>query len=443
MPNAMAPMLRLWRSTDPFLPDLFASQYGGGFQCGGTKNQPPNVAIILPSDNSHLNYGGVNGVHFSAQATDPEDDFKLLSITWIDDRGNQIGSGPTFDKIYPAPGVQKVRAIAHDTHGAVSVADEVTFTLDNTPPTLQIIKPFLNQTLTTETQLQFEAYTFDPNEPFHQVPCNRVVWTSGVPDDPQLTGCTPTVTFHSAGTRTYTVTATDTQGAAVTRTVVVTVTPKFPPPQVVISSPIDGQSYGFDETIPLTATVTDKSGTQPATQWTAFILPDVTPIPLGTGNTLSLTPSAILPQSCQTHDVYLRARVENQFGYDEDYVTVTIQGQHCGTPKVTILSPQLNGRDFFVYEQVPLSAEVLDPSAPLLSDTRAPGPVVNWSIQLPFDGGEIFLGTGNPFSWSPANTLPGGCRSNNYTVIARASNAAGETAAFRQVYIQDNASACD
>src|SRR5262249_6129362 len=112
MPNAMAPMLRLWRSTDPFLPDLFTSDFAG-FQCGGARNLPPSVAIILPSDGAHLNYGGVNGVHFSAQATDPEDAFQDLTITWIDDKGNQIGSGPSFDKIFPEPGMQKVRAIAH------------------------------------------------------------------------------------------------------------------------------------------------------------------------------------------------------------------------------------------------------------------------------------------------------------------------------------------
>src|SRR5262249_60076392 len=45
MPNAMAPMLRLWRSTDPFLPDLFTSDFAG-FQCGGAGDPTPPRPLI-------------------------------------------------------------------------------------------------------------------------------------------------------------------------------------------------------------------------------------------------------------------------------------------------------------------------------------------------------------------------------------------------------------
>src|SRR5262249_56779403 len=142
-------------------------------------------------------------------------------------------------------GMQRRRPLPHAPTGPVSLPAGVTSSPETRAPTWQIVKPFLNQNLATDTPIQFQAITFDPNEPFRQVPCARIVWTSNVAGDPTLTGCTPEFTFHTAGPRTFTVTATDSQGVSVTSTQTATVSPKFPPPQLTIASPVTGQAYAF------------------------------------------------------------------------------------------------------------------------------------------------------------------------------------------------------
>ncbi len=456
MPNAMAPALRLWRSTDPFLPDVFYNFINGDF-CGGENfpcNGHPTIAIITPTENGQLHYGGKNGVHFSAQASDPEDGTNV-SVKWLDEAGTVIGTGPTFDKVYPAPGVQRVRAIATDSFGTPSVAGEVTFVLTNTAPTLTVSKPFVGQKLVTDTNHQFEAYTFDPNEPFLEVPCNRIEWRSSAPSDAPITvGCKPVFHFFEPGTRTLTVKATDTQGASVTRTRTVNVELKVTaPPQVTVSSPTSGQTFGVDESVPLAAAVTDPAGGQPVAQWSVF-LPDLTELPIGAGNTLSWTPSATLGPVCQTVDVTLRAHVEAPFrGGDDAFAKIIIKGPGCQTPQVIITSPMEGDREFFVTEQIPLAADVIDPTAPPpasdgagtdASDTVGGKLAVRWSVKNADDGTpEIFLGEGNPLLWTPSATLSPGCRASLYILIARASNAAGETTAFRQVTVGDFGHNCD
>ena len=78
-------------------------------------------------------------------------------------------------------------------------------------------------------------------------------------------------------------------------------------------------------------------------------------------------------------------------------------------------------------------ADVVDPSQP--NDTADGQPLVRWSVKFPFNGPEVPIATGNPLQWRPSDQLPLGCATGTYVVIARVSNAAGETAVSREVYI--------
>jgi hypothetical protein len=430
MPNAMSPTLRLWRSTNPFLPDVFANYFLGG-TCGGSGNKRPTITIDRPFAQSHVQYGGTNGVFFSARASDAEDG-TVVSVKWLDATGAVIGYGASFTYVVPTPGPQTVRAIATDSFGSPSLAAEVSFFADNTPPLMDILRPSLSQNLVADAAFQFGAVTYDPNEPFQRVPCERIVWKTNVAGDPILTGCEPIGTFHTPGQRIFTVTATDTAGAAVTKTFPATVVQAVPPPRLTISSPVTGQVYGYDEAVPLTAVVVDSSGENPVVQW-SVTAPDQTYVAIGTGNTLSWTPSSILPPICHASDVGLKALVKTSRGVDVMFATITVQGAPCATPRVIITSPTVNDGVFQVDELVTLSADVVDPSQP--NDTAGGQPLVRWSVKFPFNGPEVPIATGNPLQWRPSDQLPLGCATGTYVVIARVSNAAGETAVSREVYI--------
>jgi hypothetical protein len=205
-----------------------------------------------------------------------------------------------------------------------------------------------------------------------------------------------------------------------------------PPPRLTISSPVTGQVYGYDEAVPLTAVVVDSSGENPVAQW-SVTAPDQTYVAIGTGNTLSWTPSSILPPICHASDVGLKALVKTSRGVDVMFATITVQGAPCATPRVIITSPTVNDGVFQVDELVTLSADVVDPSQP--NDTAGGQPLVRWSVKFPFNGPEVPIATGNPLQWRPSDQLPLGCATGTYVVIARVSNAAGETAVSREVYI--------
>jgi hypothetical protein len=178
----------------------------------------------------------------------------------------------------------------------------------------------------------------------------------------------------------------------------------------------------------------------------SVFLPDLTELPIGDGNTLAWTPAATLPPSCDTYDVTLKAHVEApKRGGDDAFAKITIKHPGCGTPQVVITSPMEGDREFMAQEAVPLAAEVVDPAAPPDASDTPGGPLpVRWSVKnVDGDGSEIALGTGNPLTWHPDATLPPGCKIGLYTVIARASNVAGETTAFRVVSIGDLGRNCD
>jgi hypothetical protein len=235
MPNAMQPQLRLFKTVNPHLPDKFNSFINGG-ECGtGKVNKIPTVSIIVPSDGTHLPFGALNKVHFSAVASDPEG--QPTTIVWLDDAGNQIGSGASFDKIFSKSGQQKIRAIAHDPAGNASLAKEVTIFLDNLPPTLQMTSPLASSPFFRFVPVALRATVSDPNK---DATCDKVVWTgAGLPLN-GVKGCEPfPASFQTLGPQTITATVTDSAGltATVTRTVNVVESPPDSPPVMVIFTP--------------------------------------------------------------------------------------------------------------------------------------------------------------------------------------------------------------
>jgi hypothetical protein len=242
MPNAMAPMLRLWRTSDPFLPDLFSESLGG-VGCGptGRRNTAPFVGIITPpQDDLHVPYGGVNGFPFKAFASDTEDGSGCCRIDWVDDDGNVLGTGKELKIVLSKPGVTRVRAIAHDFNGTPSRAEERRVFADNVAPTLTINAPLGNGVFFRFVPYALRATLFDPNQ---DVSCSDIVWTGSNLPVGGVRGCEPfPIAFQTLGQHTLTASVTDAAGATTTKTRTVTVVeaPPHSGPVAVIFLPANG-----------------------------------------------------------------------------------------------------------------------------------------------------------------------------------------------------------
>jgi hypothetical protein len=243
MPNAMAPQLRLFRSTNPFLPDVFNTFFNGHLcRYNGiwAPSSPPTVTITSPADQSHHLYGTVKGVHFTATASDP--DGTAVTIMWLDQAGNTIGFGTSIDKVFPASGTPSRTA-------------ETTIYLDNSPPNLNIVLPLAIGDFYRSVPYSVQATVFDSNG---DVKCDDVVWESDFYSPKK--GCEPfPYAYYTLGQHTYTVHVTDPAGATVTktRTVNVVEAPPHSPPVVAIFQPLSGAVLDPFATTELGATLGD------------------------------------------------------------------------------------------------------------------------------------------------------------------------------------------
>jgi hypothetical protein len=329
MPNALSPMLRLWRTSDPHLPDLFANTVGGFHPFCGVENTLPDVHIVTPSNNANVGYGGLGMVHFEATASDAEDGPDCCSIKWTTDEG-PMGYGRAIDYVFATPGDHVVTVWAVDKDGGRRSA-AITVTAGNDPPTMTIIKPTAGQLLFPNVTYTFFGSSSDLNEPYLNLPCKNLLWISSKQGDPSGTGCQPQFTFNTLGPRTITLYGMDSDGAigTATQTFTVGVPPANSPPVVVINQPGDGDVVQPDDLVTLSGTAIDPDGqVTPTVAWTAKVgaAPEV---PLGNTPTISWTPSDQVPNACSFVQVVLRLYATDPDGTSSDAITVSVQYPAC------------------------------------------------------------------------------------------------------------------
>jgi hypothetical protein len=327
MPNAISPMLRLWRTNDPSLIDEFGNYFGLP-GCGST-DEPPTVHIDTPTDGDTVAFGGLGITHFGATVNDPDDGPNTLSVTWTSDEG-VMGYGPQIDYVFATPSAHPVTVTVVDPHGYKTSAT-ITVHGDNTPPTVTIVKPTAGQVLYRNVAYPFLATAFDPNEPYLTLDCSSLIWSSSNPNDPIEVGCQPTFTFTTVGQRTIQVFGLDSDGGNGTVMQVVNVVdpPKNSPPIVVINNPGQGDSLDRDVPVVLAGSATDPDGlVTPTVSWTMQVGggPETT-----IGNTLSVgwIPQNYLPQSCSDVAVTLRLYATDPDGTRTDAVTVSVLYPPC------------------------------------------------------------------------------------------------------------------
>lgn len=280
-------------------------------------NTAPSIQIVAPADGSAFWYGGL-GEPFEAVVSDAEDGSVCCGVRWTSDLDGFLGTG-TQNNLALSPGTHVVTAQAQDTQGATA-SDSISVTAENVPPTATIVTPEENATLYRDTPYVFDADVNDVNEPLADL-CAATEWTSSS-SDPALQGCAPQATFTSNGARTLTVTVTDEHGLSGTATVDVQVVdpPPTGPPNVTILQPNDGAGFDANTGQALEGVATDPDGGTPLSyDWyvTTF---GGTDHAIGSGATLSWTPSDDVPFTCGGTQVDLRLEVtdpDGEVGQDE------------------------------------------------------------------------------------------------------------------------------
>lgn len=228
-------------------------------------NDSPTVSITLPADNATLSYGPTS---LTATASDPEsDDPESGRVEWYSDvdgflcsvdgfyYANVLGCGGNLNI-----GQHTITALAIDAHGATA-QDEITVTVINHPPTVDITAPSDNSTFYNHQSITMSAYAFDQDGPW------EVEWHSDI--DGALGNTSTVVRQLSTGTHQITARVTDELGLFAEDSITLNIIPGEGVPTIVIVEPTE--YYHFPDTpIDFRAIVTDPedgSITGPGVRW--------------------------------------------------------------------------------------------------------------------------------------------------------------------------------
>jgi hypothetical protein len=113
-------------------------------------------------------------------------------------------------------GTRTITLQVRDPGGAVTTAS-LTVNVVDSAPVATIVQPSSAIDVSTGVSVALEGRATDINSSTGTLPCSALHWSSSNAADtfsPSSTGCTPTVSFAGAGTRTLSLVATDPQGVS-------------------------------------------------------------------------------------------------------------------------------------------------------------------------------------------------------------------------------------
>jgi hypothetical protein len=226
------------------------------FQIAEAVNQPPVINLSSLEGRTFQMDQPMFPFSIGGFATDPDGDF-ITNVTWSTDRDGVIGTGNfSFNYTFTTPGPRVLTVTAVDPEGASSSA---TANIDviNAPPDVNVTRPRKNENVTQGVGFVLLGAALDPNE--GKLDCTRLRWTSSNPGDlmpanncPDSQGLVK-VRFTSSGSRTITLTGTDSLGASEAVAVPITVENNGRPLATILT-PLEGESFGGNFGTSTTAT---------------------------------------------------------------------------------------------------------------------------------------------------------------------------------------------
>lgn len=239
-------------------------------------NAAPQVSFVAgPLLVSDANFGSTLTVSVQDAEDGPETCCAVSFSSSLDSDGNDgalgsdSGTMPSVGAVFTTLGDRTVTATAVDSKGKTASATMVVRVV-NTDPLVFRTMPFDGQTYFQGQAVKLRASSFDPNEPDFAIDCSAMTWTSNRAEDPfPLSGCNVATAFPTTGSRTLTLTGSDSHGASASTAVAVNVTeaPANLPPVVNVTSPGNDLGIAASQVLTLAGTVVDPEGMAVTTSW--------------------------------------------------------------------------------------------------------------------------------------------------------------------------------
>jgi subtilisin family serine protease len=283
----------------------------------------PHVKIVSPAPSTTHNYGGF-GVSLVAEVDDLEDGPSCCTVTWSSNVDGPLGSGRSLNVVFPAPGARTLTVTAVDSSG-MSRSATVNINVVNTAPTTQILAPAMYATVYRNTDVALLGRATDPNE--ITLPCSstKLTWSSGYGTPFVRWGCNPTVKFPSVGWQLIQFRAMDAYNAS-SPTASVWVYVDEPPagvPTASITSPAPGGGVWGNAANTLVGSGYDPDGDSTMLVYRWVVIDRGVRYSIGTGKSLSWTPSSTIPSNCGGRDVTLELTVTDTAGLSSTPATRT------------------------------------------------------------------------------------------------------------------------
>jgi hypothetical protein len=188
------------------------------FQIAQAVNQPPVINLSSLEGRSFQMGQPMFPLSGIGLVSDPDGDF-ISDVVVSTDRDGVIGNTGSsfgFNHTFTTPGPRVFTVTAADPEGASSSAS-ANIDVINTPPDVNVTRPRVNETVTQGVGFVLLGAALDPNE--GKLDCTRLRWTSSNASDLMPTNNCPDaegfvkVRFTTSGSRTLTLTGTDSLGA--------------------------------------------------------------------------------------------------------------------------------------------------------------------------------------------------------------------------------------
>jgi hypothetical protein len=229
------------------------------------QNLPPHLRLLDPAAGFAV-AEQFEPLRLAVEAIDVEDAESCCALAWASDIDGPLGTGATIEVPFVGKptGTRLVTVTATDSAGLMAQA-VVTVDHSNSGPRLRLVQPTNGATLYSGFDYGFRSELYDDTVELDLplADCSGVTWSSANPADPVplAEGCTPTIRFHAAGTRTVAVAYTDAYGATASEHATVTVVDPgsagSAPIALAIANPTEASAYNVEMRIPLSYQLKD------------------------------------------------------------------------------------------------------------------------------------------------------------------------------------------